>query len=220
MNVKVRCFLSQGFTSSTSTVQDTEVKLPKHLIALPWKIHLPLSPESLGELSSKQISNANLQQPTEKRVQEKVLTRHCWVLPINIFKPGGNFSFSLISSSSFPYPEMSHCWFRSHLRRYLAASSAATLCAGVFQHSPECLLQTVSKEENFLKGVGGSSGFLSCPWHCCYISHSDMVFALKLWNSALLSSFFKLLAPFWHTCWSQPLQSYPELSITFTLQLL
>lgn len=32
---------------------------------------------SLGEPSCKHISNANLQQPTEKRVLKEVLTRHC-----------------------------------------------------------------------------------------------------------------------------------------------
>lgn len=120
MNVQFRGFLSQGFTSSTSTVQDTEVKLPKHLIALERYICLfPLKARENFQASklAMQISNANLQQPTEKRVQDKVLTRHCWVLAINIFKPGGNFPFSLISSSSFPYPEMSHCWFYSHFSK-------------------------------------------------------------------------------------------------------
>lgn len=39
-------------------------------------IHLPLFLGSLRELSSKQISNADLQPPIEKRVLKKVLARH------------------------------------------------------------------------------------------------------------------------------------------------
>lgn len=39
-------------------------------------IHLPLFLGSLRELSSKQISNADLQPPTDKRVLKKVLARH------------------------------------------------------------------------------------------------------------------------------------------------
>lgn len=186
----------------------------------PGRTHLPLFLASLGNLSSKQISNANLQQPTERRVLKKVLARHCCAESFNsyfqtrwkLFIFSNLFILrSLPSGASFSLASLKVISCRS-LGRYSVCRRLSALSRVPIAHR---FKRSRPPEGECVVGVF----LLSCPWHCYYKSHSDTVSALKPWNSAVFSNFLKLTAPLRHTCWSQPLWIQPELSVTFPLRL-
>lgn len=155
MNVKVRCFLPgtprlhlQYIHSLGHGCKIT----PLYCLALKGYIYL-FSLEVWEKFPASKLAmqiSSNLRKEGAKEGACEVLL--CWALHINISSPSGNFSFSLICSSSFPHLGMPLSWSQSCFSktRFLAASSAAVLCAGAFHCFLACLLHTVVKEEHCL----------------------------------------------------------------------
>lgn len=151
MNVKVRCFLpgtprlhlqyihSLGHGCKITPLYCLALKGYICLFSLEVWEKFPASKLAM------QISSNLPKEGAKEGAREALL---CWVLHISISSPGRNFYFSLICSSSFPHLGMPLCWSQSCFSkiRFLAASSAAVLCAGAFHCFPACLLHTVVKE--------------------------------------------------------------------------